>query len=62
MAPEKLKEHLDGLWSAFPEIKEGIRVINKEDYDRLCKTIMKVGQLIACSDMQKSLSEYVENI
>lgn len=62
MTEEKIKSRLDDIWSIMPEIKEGIKIIKREQFDSLCKSMMRLGQLKAASDVRELLAEYVQKI
>ena len=62
MTEEKTKSRLDEIWSVMPEIGEGIKVIKREQFDSLCKSMMRLGQLKAASDVRELLAEYVQKI
>lgn len=62
MTEEKIKSRLDDIWSIMPEIKEDIKIINREQFDSLCKSMMRIGQLKTASDVKELLIEYVQKI
>lgn len=63
MKEEQIKKRLDEIWSALPKIgREDIRAISREQFDSLCRSMMRIGQLNASSDIQDSIKEYVQKI